>query len=162
MKTLIKLNFVASFISGVCAYLLMNREEISRLGASLRRINQNLLTHNPNSALLRVWYQGEEPYFDLFVELENQKIRWFQLTLRGKAVFWEQNSDRWHTGDTNELQSHDLTFYAASKVIDTSDRLDQDFIDLVSAIIKTRQGETIFDQLMTLFQHQHQQTQISG
>lgn len=135
----------------------MNREEIERLGASLRRINQNLLAHNPNLQVIKVWYQGEEPYFDLFVELENQEISWFQLTLRGKAVFWDKSSDRWQTGNTNELHSYDLTFYAASKIIDSSDRIDQNFINLVSAIVSTRQGETIFDQLVALFQHQQAQ-----
>jgi hypothetical protein len=138
----------------------MDSTEIAKLGASLRRIDQKLLTSESEQGGLRVWYQGGEPYFDLFVELQEGEVVWFQLTLRGRAISWSKKRDRgalteascWQTGQTNELQTDDLTFYAASKLIERDRQVNRSFLDLVYAILKTRSGEPIFDQILALFE----------
>ncbi|MBD0361787.1 MAG: hypothetical protein ICV55_03230, partial [Coleofasciculus sp. C3-bin4] len=99
----------------------------------------------------RVWYQGGEPYFDVFVELRQNKIEWFQLTLRGKSISWNPQISRLQTGMTNELRSDDVTFYPASKVIDKDRQLDWEFVEVVRSIFQTRAGEEIFDQMLALF-----------
>lgn len=138
----------------------MDSTEIAKLGASLRRIDQKLLTAESELGGVRVWYQGGEPYFDLFVELNEGEVVWFQLTLRGRAISWNKARDRgalsevncWQTGQTNELQTDDLTFYSASKLIEGDCQLDRSFLDLVYAILKTRAGDELFDQLLALFE----------
>jgi len=128
----------------------MNQDEIAALGASLRRIDQKLL--NPGKkGNQRIWFQGGEPYFDMFVEMQENQIQWFQLTLRGHVVSWKQPQSSLQTGTTNELRTDDITFYAASKMIDTDSKNDGNFIELARSILQTRAGEEVFDQLLVLF-----------
>lgn len=144
----------------------MEQAEIEQLGVSLRRIDRKLISHPAEGERIRVWYQGGEPYFDLFVELREQQIEWFQLTLRGRSLSWQQQRDGsadlavrdgetgqslWQTGVTNELQANDLHFYAASKTIQSDRQVNQTFLELAHAILKTRAGETLFDCILTLF-----------
>ncbi|NEP12085.1 MAG: hypothetical protein F6K14_18120 [Symploca sp. SIO2C1] len=132
-------------------FTVINHKEITALGASLRQIDQKLLTPTTQKDSTRVWYQGGEPYFDLFVELRQGKIEWFQLTLRGKSLSWHLQPDSWQTGTTNELHTDDLTFYSASKLIESNGQLDWEFIQLVRSILQTRAGEPFFDQILSLF-----------
>ncbi|MDB9311705.1 hypothetical protein PN462_01230 [Spirulina sp. CS-785/01] len=129
----------------------MEQAEITALGHSLRRIDQNLLTHNAPDEVQRIWFQGGEPYFDLFVELREEQIEWFQLTLRGHSLSWSRKCHRWQTGITNELQTDDLTFYPASKIIESDRTPDREFFHLTHHILKTRAGEPLFDRLLALF-----------
>lgn len=129
----------------------MDREEIEALGASLRPIDRKLLTPAKEEGRTRVWYQGGEPYFDMFIELHQGKIEWFQFTLRGKAISWNPQITSWQTGATNEMRTDDITFYPASKLIESDKQPDSEFVELVRSILETRAGEEIFDQVLTLF-----------
>ena len=128
-----------------------NKAEIAELGASLRRIEQKILKKSQQTGTTRVWFQGEEPYFDLFFELKDDEILWFQLTLRGKAVYWDNKKLQLQTGTTNELEDNDVIFYAASKTIENDLQNDREFINLVKLILQTRAEETIFAKALELF-----------
>lgn len=132
---------------------LMDQEEIAELGASLRPIDQRLLTPAKEKNKTRVWYQGGEPYFDMFIELEDGKIKWCQFTLRGKSISWNSPTSGWQTGITNELQADDVTFYPASKFIESDRQLDQEFVELAHSILQTRASEEIFDKILALFEN---------
>lgn len=130
---------------------LMEQDEIAALGTSLRLIDQRLLTPTKEEDTIRIWYQGGEPYFDVFVELRQGKIEWFQFTLRGQVISWNSQNSSWQTGMTNEKRTDDLTFYPASKLIESDKNPDAQFLQLVRSILQTRAGEEIFDQVLTLF-----------
>ena len=129
---------------------LMAQDEITALGASLRQIDQRLLTPTEAGAT-RVWYQGGEPYFDVFVELRQGKIEWFQFTLRGKSLSWNPQISGWQTGITNELRTDDIAFYPASKLIESDKQPDLPFLKLAHSILQSRAGEEIFDKMLALF-----------
>lgn len=133
---------------------LMEQDEIAALGTSLRLIDQRLLTPTQEEDTTRIWYQGGEPYFDMFVELRRGKIDWFQFTLRGQVISWNSQHSSWQTGMTNEKRTDDLTFYPASKVIESDKNPDAQFVELVRSILQTRAGEEIFDKVLTLFNAQ--------
>ena len=130
-------------------YKIMDREEIEALGASLRPIDQKLLKKNGN--IQRLWYQGEESYFDIFFEVQNNEILWFQFTFRGQVLVWDKQNPVMQTGTTNELGMGDVGYYAASKLIKLDIKTDQYFIKLTRSILQTRAGEDIFDRVLTLF-----------
>lgn len=132
---------------------LMDQEEIAELGASLRPIDQKLLTRGKGKNKIRIWYQGGEPYFDVFVELEYGKIHWCQFTLRGKSISWNSQTSGWQTGITNEFQADDINFYPASKFIESDRQQDQEFVTLAHSILQTRAGEEIFDKILALFEN---------
>ncbi|MEQ9234601.1 hypothetical protein [Coleofasciculus sp. E2-BRE-01] len=128
----------------------MDQDEIKRLGASLRQIDPGILSP-AKEGITKVWYQGGEPYFDIVVELRHGKIEWFQFTLRGKSISWKPGFLGLQTGKTNELQTDDLTFHPASKLIEHNNQKDHKFIELAGAILQTRADEPIFNQILTLF-----------
>ncbi|MEA5578558.1 hypothetical protein [Anabaena sp. UHCC 0451] len=130
---------------------LFDKNEIALLGASLRAIEPTLLKPCQNADTARIWLQGGEPYFDIFLELKNNEIIWFQFTLRGKSLSWCSQNARLQTGITNELSIDDVSFYAASKVIDNDDISDVEFINLVKSILQTRADEEIFAKLLKFF-----------
>ena len=130
----------------------MDHNEIKALGSSLRPIDQRLLKSLKDTSLKRIWYQGKESYFDIFFELQDDKIVWFQFTLRGKTLSWESKNRRLQTGSTNELKPDVVTYYPASKLIQNDGKTDFDFIELVRAILQTRAGEDIFDQALGLME----------
>ncbi len=129
----------------------MEQDEIAALGASLRQIDQRLLSPSKNDGTTRVWYQGGEPYFDVFVELRGGKIEWFQFTFRGRSISWNPQISGWQSGTTNEMRTDDITFYPASKLIESDKQLDSPFIELARSILQTRAGEEIFDKMLALF-----------
>jgi hypothetical protein len=133
----------------------MDQDEITGLGASLRQIDQRLLTPAKEEGTTRIWYQGGEPYFDVFVELRQGKIQWCQLTLRGKSLSWNPKISGWQTGTTNEMRTDDVVFYPASKLIESDKQPNWEFVELAHAILQTRSGEEIFDQILALFQVQN-------
>ncbi|MEC4985170.1 MAG: hypothetical protein SAJ37_17435 [Oscillatoria sp. PMC 1068.18] len=126
-------------------------DEIVALGASLRRIDPKILTPENDQQGMRVWYQGGEPYFDLFIEMREDRIEWFQFTLRGKSICWSAKESKWHTGSTNEMEVDDVSFYPASKIVESDRYFDHDLVELVHKIISTRAGEPIFDRILLLF-----------
>lgn len=131
----------------------MEQQEINQLGSSLRQINQTLMRSN-DLGTTRLWYQGGEPYFDIFFELQDHNLSWFQFTLRGKSLSWSQKAKNIQTGTTNEPQVNDTTYYSGSKLIQTNHTVDQNFVQLVRAILQTRAGESIFDQAIALLDQQ--------
>jgi hypothetical protein len=70
----------------------MEQHEIDQLGSSLRKIDQALIRSDESSGATRLWYQGKEPYFDVFFDLQNHDLVWFQFTLRGKSISWSQKA----------------------------------------------------------------------
>ncbi len=130
---------------------LVEKEEISYLGASLQEIEPGILKKGHKQGATRVWYQGEEPYFDVFCELINDEIVWFQFTLRGKSVSWDKDKSGWQTGNTDELKINDVSFYAASKTIDNDSAIDWGFINLVKSILTTRTDQAVFVKVLALF-----------
>jgi hypothetical protein len=129
----------------------LDKNEIALLGASLRAIEPKLLKPGHNEDTARIWLQGGEPYFDIFFELCNDKIIWFQFTLRGKSLSWHSKNSRLQTGITNELNIDNVSFYAASKLLENDDISDMEFINLVKSILQTRADEEIFAKALTLF-----------
>lgn len=130
----------------------MNQDQINALGASLRPIDQSLLKVGKDNSIKRIWYQGEESYFDIFFELQHNEIVWFQFTLRGKTLSWDQKNSQFQTGMTNELKPDEVNFYPASKLIQSDRKQDIEFIEIVRAILETRIGEPIFDRALQLFE----------
>lgn len=130
--------------------LTMTRDRIQKLGASLRPIRQNLLKFDEDRGLLRFWYQGEEPYFDVFFDIQDRELIWFQFTLRGKCLTWHQDQGL-ETGFTEEININPER-YPSSKLIRPQARLDQPFVDLAYEILLTRATEYPFDLALTIFQ----------
>jgi hypothetical protein len=130
---------------------LLTRNEIKLLGVSLNEIEQKLLKQAHQEGLKRIWFQGEEPYFDIFFDLKDDDIIWFQFTLRGKSLSWDNKRRQLQTGLTNELQLDDVSFYAATKTIENDDKVDIEFINLVKSILQIRSDEKIFAQALLLF-----------
>jgi len=130
---------------------ILTENEITSLGASLRSIAPKLLKQSPQEGKIRVWFQGGEPYFDLFFELNNNEITWFQFTLRGKSLSWYINKPILKTGITNELNIDDVSFYAASKTVENDHESNREFIDLVKSILQTRPEEELFVKALALF-----------
>ncbi|OCQ92970.1 hypothetical protein BCD64_07655 [Nostoc sp. MBR 210] len=129
----------------------LDPQEIAYLGASLRAIEQRFIKQRRQEGYKKIWFQGEEPYFDVFFELEYDKIIWFQFTLRGKTVSWDIRKPELQTGNTNELCADDVSFYAASKTIENDNHTDWEFIYLTKLILETRAEEEIFAQALALF-----------
>jgi hypothetical protein len=129
----------------------LDKNEIATLGASLRPIEQKLLKQGHKQGVTRIWFQGEEPYFDIFFEFKDNEIIWFQFTLRGKSLSWDKRTPRIQTGNTNEFQVNDVSFYAASKTIEQDNQLDLEFVQLVKLILQTRSEEKLFSQAIALF-----------
>jgi hypothetical protein len=131
--------------------MVLDKNEIKLLGASLRAIEPKILKPCQQDDGVRIWLQGGEPYFDIFFELKNSEIIWFQFTLRGKSLSWHNHNSSLQTGVTNELNVDDVSFYAASKLIENDDISDWEFINLVKAILQTRGDEEIFAKALELF-----------
>lgn len=129
----------------------VEKHEIAFLGASLQEIEPGILKKANKKGATRFWYQGEEPYFDVFFELINNEIVWFQFTLRGKSLSWDKDKPGWQTGNTDELKIDDVSFYAASKTIESHRVIDWEFINLVKLILATRTEEPIFVKASELF-----------
>lgn len=132
--------------------MVLDKNEIKLLGASLRAIEPKILKPCQKEDAVRIWLQGGEPYFDIFFELKNNEIIWFQFTLRGKSLSWHYHNSSLQTGVTNELNIDDVSFYAASKLIENDDISDEEFINLVKEILQTRGDEEIFAKALKLFE----------
>jgi hypothetical protein len=130
---------------------ILDDNEIKSLGKSLRAIEPKLLKPCQKENTEKIWLQGGEPYFDIFLELNQDELIWFQFTLRGKSLCWHIKNPRLQTGATNELSIDDVSFYAASKTIKNDEASDLEFIHLVKSILQTRADEEIFAKTLTLF-----------
>lgn len=129
------------------------------LGKSLRQVTKQL---KPG----RVWYYGNEPYFDVQFDLDGTNgdgaqgngsavnganISWFQFTLRGRSLTWSRTSNTIHTGYTNELDIVALD-YPSSKTIQDELSANQHFINLVKVVLESRPQETIFQAMLDLLE----------
>lgn len=117
--------------------------EAQALGNSLRQVRQSL---KPG----RVWYYGQETYFDLLFDLDEQAISWFQLTLRGRSLTWSRRSNNIRTGYTNELDLTPALEYPASKTIQDQQHADPEFVEFVKRILSTRPNESLFCQMLSI------------
>lgn len=131
--------------------IVMEQPEIERLGASLRAINPHLLRVADDTKVRRVWYQGGEPYFDVFFDVQGEQLVGFHFTLRGQSISWSQASQHLQTGSTNETRVDDTSYYAASKLIQEDRQVNSGFLSLVRSLLQTRSGDPIFDQALALF-----------
>ena len=130
--------------------MILDKHEIESLGGSLRVIKQKILKPCHEKDAVRIWLQGGEPYFDIFLELKNDQIIWFQFTLRGKLLSWNHKNNILQTGITHELSIDDVSFHPASKIIDNDNICDLEFINLVKLILQTRRDEEIFIKALKL------------
>ncbi|NET03046.1 MAG: hypothetical protein F6K62_23990 [Sphaerospermopsis sp. SIO1G2] len=130
--------------------MLLNQQEVASLGASLRVIEPQILKSSHKKDTMRVWLQGGEPYFDIFFELKNHEIIWFQFTLRGRYLSWYHGNGKVQTGSTNELSINDVNFYPASKILENDYVCDVEFVNLVKEIFKTRNNEELFSKALQL------------
>jgi hypothetical protein len=117
--------------------------EAQALGRSLRQVKQHL---KPG----RVWYYGQETYFDLLFDIEDQSIHWFQFTLRGRSLTWSRRGNLIRTGYTNELELTPALEYPASKTIQDQQHADPDFVEFVKRILSTRPSEALFCQMLSI------------
>lgn len=88
----------------------------------------------------RFWYRGPEPYFDVFVDVDEEEdsaVRWFQFTYRGRYVTWDSKSNAVSTGITNEFSAEQMA-YSASKVLMHDPKTDGGLIGLVLDVLRFR------------------------
>jgi hypothetical protein len=126
----------------------VDQRDITALGESLRRISQKFMKTGQSSGSTRVWYQGGEPYFDIFLDVKNEEIQWFQVTLRGKSLSWSRQSAKVQTGTTSDLDQSDQSYFAASKTIRGDTQIDTEFLNLVTAVLQTRPDEPFLEQML--------------
>lgn len=123
----------------------LNESAIASLGTSLRQISPNLMKSGDNaSEKRRIWYQGNEPYFDVTVEKKGDDLTWFQITLRGKVVSWRRSQAHLQTGETDELDvPPEVAYYAASKTIRDGASVNWPFVKSVRAILAQQPHDEI-------------------
>lgn len=101
----------------------------------------------------RIWYQGGEPYFDIIIETRDRTITWFQITLRGRVLFWNQNQVQ--TGETDEMDSPPIVaYYAASKTIRDGAAIDWSLVKALQEIVAVRDDAPLLHQLSELLKVQ--------
>jgi hypothetical protein len=129
----------------------LDESEIASLGTSLRAINPDLMKPAEGaSTQRRIWYQGNEPYFDVTVELLGDDITWFQITLRGKVISWRP-PHYLHTGETDEMDvPPDVAYYAASKTIRDGENINWPLVQSMQAILAQQPDEALLTQISTI------------
>jgi hypothetical protein len=123
------------------------KKDIGLLAASLRRIDPRLLKRDPSGESQSIWFQGGEPYFDVYFNVVEGRVSWFQLTLRSRAVTWSRATGRVTTGRTNELGPDTSTIYPGSKTIRDDETPNRGFIAFARAILAARADEPLFHEL---------------
>lgn len=128
---------------------------IERLGQSLRQINPKLMKPGTQPNSERLWFQGNEPYFDIVFEHQDDRITWFQFTLRGQSLSWQRHPPQGQgyitTGRTNEMQvPPDLHYYAGSKTIRENSQIQQQFLGVVKGVLRSQPDQPLFHQMLTL------------
>ncbi|MBE7381733.1 MAG: hypothetical protein F6J95_010025 [Leptolyngbya sp. SIO1E4] len=130
----------------------LDESEIATLGASLRQINPDLMKSGAaSSGKRRLWYQGNEPYFDVTIEQTGDAITWLQITLRGKVVSWRHPQSQLQTGETDELDvPPDVAYYAASKTIRDGEGINWSLVASVQAILAQRPEDLVLSAVSDL------------
>jgi hypothetical protein len=127
----------------------LDEPTIQALSASLRCINPALMKPgDAQQTSQRLWYQGNEPYFDITIEATGEDITWFQITLRGRVLSWRKGQSQLQTGETDELDvPPDVAYYAASKTIRDGANVDWDLVTTLQAILEKRDNDPHLQQL---------------
>lgn len=122
----------------------LDESTIATLGTSLRAINPTLMKSAEGApAKKRVWYQGNEPYFDVTIETLGHEITWFQITLRGKVISWRP-PNYLHTGETDEMDvPPEVAYYAASKTIRDGEQINWPLVKSIQAILAQRPDDPL-------------------
>ena len=129
-------------------------EDIQTLAHSLRKIDPSWTQHNPQEGLERVWYQGQEFYFDLMFEMRGETISWFQFTLRGRVLSWKASSNRVETGETEETDNPPVvSYYPASKGIRSGAQVDRDLLDLAQKILRSRPDDALLIRMAAVLEN---------
>jgi hypothetical protein len=140
----------------------IQKSELEGLGTSLRLISTNLMKAKATSPQTkRLWYQGKESYFDITVDIQEQGITWFQITLRGRALSGKPPHSL-STGETEELDvPAEVSYYAASKTIRDGAAINWDFVQCMAEMLSYREDEStltrVYD-MLTQQLNQHHQT----
>lgn len=130
----------------------LDTDTIQTLGASLNCISPGLMKGGGQSDSERLWYQGNEPYFDIIVERSGDDITWFQVTLRGRVVSWYKGQETLHTGETDEMEVTPTVNYAASKTVRDAAQTNWPLVKTVHAIVASRPEDPLLQQLTHLIQ----------
>ncbi|MGF1458168.1 MAG: hypothetical protein ACFBSG_04005 [Leptolyngbyaceae cyanobacterium] len=102
----------------------------------------------------RLWYQGDETYFDINIEMLDGELSWFQLTLRGKVLSWKSTGTL-QTGETEELDvPPPVGYYAASKAIRDGAAVDWAFVESIETMLAQRQDDPILTKLWRVLTQQ--------
>jgi hypothetical protein len=117
-------------------------EEARALAATLRKIAPAYVRQDPDRPGTRTRYCGDEPYFDVYLDVDDGKPIWFQLTVRGLSVTWSPDGGT-VTGKTNELAVADNPF-PGSKILTDDRTRNATTIEIARAILDARAGEPHF------------------
>lgn len=129
----------------------IHTSELKALGTSLRLINTELMkVAETDPQVKRFWYQGQESYFDIMIEMRAQAITWLQITLRGKVVSCRPPNALW-TGETEELDVPPaVAYYPASKKIRDGAVVNWDFVQAIVTLLSHRSDEPMLTQVCEL------------
>lgn len=118
--------------------------QLAALAGSLERISQKKLKND----VLRHWFQGREPYFDLFVNTREDHLLWFQFTFRGNSICWSAQDPVLRTGVTTDYAMNDVSFYSATKIVNLDEEINRDFLGFARGIIAARKSEPPFGEIL--------------
>jgi len=122
------------------------RESVEELSRSLEKISQKKLKYE----IVRHWFQGKEPYFDLFVNTLNDKLIWFQFTFRGRSICWSEQDPIVRTGITTEYAMNDVSYYSATKTVKLDEEIDADFFGFSKRLFGARAYEEPFESILRI------------
>jgi hypothetical protein len=98
-----------------------------------------LIPSNKNSDAesdISLWYQGNEPYFDIFLSIKNNKLFWFQVTFRGRFI--ELKNNQLTSGSTNEYMIDPDDHAPSSKMLSPEVELDIGLLKIIHSILEQR------------------------
>ena len=120
------------------------KETIEELAASLEKISQKKLKYE----IVRHWFQGREPYFDLFVNTLHDTLVWFQFTFRGHSICWSQQDPIIRTGVTTDFALQDVSYYSATKTVKLDEEIDPQFLAFCKKLAGCRATEEPFRSIL--------------
>lgn len=126
----------------------METKEIRELATTLRRLADEMVVQRPG--LRSAWWRGKGPYFDLFVDRDEQgALVWFELTLRGRDVRWARAHGRVRTGRTDEL-AISTTPTPSSRFVEADEALDREQVALFAELCRSTGDAELADVAATL------------
>ena len=124
--------------------------QLSELAGSLERISQKKLKHD----VVRHWFQGGEPYFDLFFNMLGDRLVWFQFTFRSRSICWNEQAPILRTGVTTDYAMNDVSFYSATKTVHLDEEINEDFLAFSKGIFAARKTEPPFGEILKILSGQ--------